>query len=182
MKQTARTESPDPVAEPDAYQAMLLGLLGDDDPLEVQSGTPTAVRALVAAAGSDLRTPPEAGEWSVVELIGHITDAEVVASGRYRWILAHDTPPIPGYDQDLWASRLHHRDADPAELMALFEALRTANLALWRRTPVEERSRYGIHAERGPESYELTFRLIAGHDRFHVDQARRTLEQVRGSS
>jgi len=42
------------------------------------------------------------------------------------------------------------------------EALRTANLALWRRTPAAERSRYGIHAERGPESYELTFRLIAG--------------------
>jgi hypothetical protein len=171
--------SPDPVAEPNAYQAMLLGLLGADDPAAVQSGTLTELPALIADAGANLRTPPAPGEWSVVELLGHITDAELVASGRYRWILAHDTPPIPGYDQDLWASRLHHRDADPAELLALHSALRTANLALWRRTPIEERSRYGIHAERGPESYELTFRLIAGHDRFHVDQARRTLEQVR---
>jgi hypothetical protein len=171
--------SPDPVAEPNAYQAMLLGLLGDDDPAAVQSGTLTELPALIADAGANLRTPPAPGEWSVVELLGHITDAELVASGRYRWILAHETPPIPGYDQDLWASRLNHRDADPAELLALHAALRTANLALWRRTPVEERSRYGIHAERGPESYELTFRLIAGHDRFHLDQARRTLEHVR---
>ena len=174
--------SPDPVAEPNAYQAMLLGLLGDDDPAAVQSGTLTELTAHIADAGTNLCTAPAPGEWSVVELLGHITDAELVASGRYRWILAHDTPPIPGYDQDLWASRLHHRDADPAELLALHAALRTANLALWRRTPVEERSRYGIHAERGPESYELTFRLIAGHDRFHVDQARRTLEQVRAAS
>jgi hypothetical protein len=52
---------------------------------------------------------------------------------------------------------------------------------LWRRTPVEQRSRYGIHRERGPESYELTFRLLAGHDRFHLDQARRALEQVRAT-
>jgi hypothetical protein len=125
-----------------------------------------------------VRTAPAPGEWSVVELFGHITDAELVASGRYRWILAQDTPPIPGYDQDLWASRLRHREADPQELLALHLALRTANLALWRRTPVEDRSRYGIHSERGPESYELTFRLIAGHDRFHMDQARRTLEQI----
>lgn len=175
------TPSPDPVAEPNAYQAMLLGILGDDDPAVVQSGTPAELRALVADAGPDLRTPPAPGEWSLIELIGHITDAEIVASGRSRWILAHDKPPIPGYDQDLWASRLRHRDADPEELLALFEALRTANLALWRRTPVEDRSRIGIHAERGPESYELTFRLLAGHDRFHVDQARRTLEQVRGA-
>ena len=174
-------QSPDPVAEPNAYQEMLLGLLGDDDPVDVQSGTPAAVRALVANAGDDLRTAPAAGEWSVVELVGHIADAELVASGRYRWILAHDQPPIPGYDQDLWASRLRHREADPDELITVFEALRTANLALWRRTPVEDRARLGIHAERGPESYELTFRLLAGHDRFHLDQARRTLEQVRSA-
>jgi hypothetical protein len=177
MKTEAR--SPDPVAEPNAYQEMLLGLLGDDDPAAVQSGTPPAVRALVADAGNDLRTAPAAGEWSVVELVGHISDAELVASGRYRWILAHDEPPIPGYDQDLWASRLRHREADPDELIAVFEALRAANLSLWRRTPAEDRSRFGIHSERGPESYELTFRLVAGHDRFHLDQARRTLEQVR---
>ena len=30
------TTSPDPVLEPRAYQQMLLGLLGDDDPHEVQ--------------------------------------------------------------------------------------------------------------------------------------------------
>lgn len=177
----AAPRSPDPVAEPHAYQAMRLGLLGVADPAAVQSGTLTELPALIDAAGDALRTQPAPGEWSVVELLGHITDAELVASGRYRWILAHDTPPIPGYDQDLWASRLNHRDADPAELLALHSALRTANLALWRRTPVEEHSRYGIHAERGPESYELTFRLIAGHDRFHVAQARRTLEQIRGA-
>jgi DinB family protein len=171
--------SPDPVAEPDAYQAMLLGLLGYDDPAEVQSGTLASLRLFVAGAGTDLRTPPAAGEWSVIELLGHITDAELVVGGRYRWILAHDKPQILPYDQDLWATRLNHREADPEELLALWEALRTANLALWRRTPVEERSRFGIHAERGPESYELTFRLLAGHDRFHVNQARRTLEQVR---
>jgi len=171
--------SPDPVTDPDAYRAMLLGLLGDDDPAAVQSGTPAEVRALVAEAGQDLRTAPAPGEWSVVEVFGHISDAETVMSGRYRWILAQDKPPIPGYDQDLWASRLRHREADPAELIALFEALRTANLALWRRTPVEERARYGVHSERGPESYELTFRLLAGHDRFHLAQAHRTLEQVR---
>lgn len=171
--------SPDPVAQPGEYQRLLLTHLGDDDPAEVQAGTAAALRELVAEAGMELRTRPAAAEWSVVELLGHITDAEVVSSARYRWILAHDTPPIMPYDQDLWAQRLHHDQADVAELLALFSPLRTANLALWRRTPVAERTRFGIHAERGPESYELTFRLLAGHDRFHVAQARRTLSEIR---
>jgi hypothetical protein len=38
----------------------------------------------------------------------------------------------------------------------------------------------GYDQERGPESYDLVFRLIAGHDRVHLDQARRALDQIRG--
>lgn len=97
----------------------------------------------------------------------------MVASARYRWILAHDKPRLVGYDQDLWVERLRHNEDDPDELLSLFEALRTANLALWSRSSQAERSRVGIHEERGPESYELTFRLMAGHDRNHLAQARR---------
>jgi hypothetical protein len=171
--------SPDPVREAKAYQASLLAALGDDDPAEAQAQTPARIRALVADAGPDLRTRPEPGEWSVVECIGHVVDGELVSSGRYRWILAHDEPELIGYDQDLWVDRLRHGGDDVEELLDLFEALRRANLALWRRTAVGERSRVGMHRERGPESYELTFRLIAGHDRVHLDQADRALAAVR---
>ena len=171
--------SPDPVSESAAYQRLLVGLVGDDDPAAIQAATPAAWRAIVEEAGTGLRMRPAAGEWSIVELLGHAVDAELVTSGRYRWILAHDAPVIAGYDQDRWVNRLRHRDADPEALLALHAALRMANLELWRRTPVEDRSRVGMHEERGPESYELTFRLTAGHDRFHLDQARRTLERVR---
>ena len=170
----------DPVAEPSAYQQQLLCMLGDDDPAEVQEETPALLRALVDDAGAELRARPRAGEWSVLEAIGHIVDAELVSSGRYRWILAHDQPVLIGYEQDRWVSGLRHNDDDPDRLLTLFEALRRANLELWRRTPEAERRRIGMHAERGPESYELTFRLIAGHDRLHLAQTRRTLEAIRG--
>jgi hypothetical protein len=36
-----------------------------------------------------------------------------------------------------------------------------------------------MHQERGPESYDLAFRMIAGHDRLHVAQAERALAEVR---
>lgn len=176
-----RTDSPDPIADPAGYQRHLLGLLGDDDPATVQSATAASVRALVRNAGTDADVSPEPTEWSVVQCVAHMTDAELVVSGRYRWILAHDRPPLMGYDQDRWVNELH-RPLEPAEeLLAVFEPLRAANIALWRRTPRERRDRLGIHAERGPESYELTFRLIAGHDRFHLAQAERALDAVRSS-
>jgi len=169
-------------AQPNEYQRMLLARLGELDPAEVQSGTPAQIRALLADAGADLRTRPEPGEWSVMQCVAHICDAELVIAGRYRWILAHDQPEIMPYDQDLWVDRFHTDLAEePEEMLSVFEPLRAADLALWRRTPVADRARYGIHRERGPESYELTFRLTAGHDLVHLDQARRTLEQVRDS-
>ncbi|HEX5040668.1 MAG TPA: DinB family protein [Candidatus Limnocylindria bacterium] len=172
--------SPDPVSEPKAYQDMLVGLVGDDDPAEVQASTPARIRDLLARAGSRVATRPAAGEWSVLECIAHIGDAELVASGRYRWILAHDEPPLIGYDQDLWIDRLHAPPESADELLALFEPMRAANLALWARTPDDRRERFGVHAERGPESYRLTFVLIAGHDRFHLAQAERALAAVAG--
>ena len=170
----------DPVRQPNEYQTLLLGILGNADPAAVQAKTPAEIRCLIADAGDDLRTRPEPAEWSVFEGIAHIVDAELVVGGRYRWILAHDTPEIAPYDQDLWVDRLHAwPDEDTDELLAGFEPMRASNLALWRRTSAEERARYGIHKERGPESYELTFRLLAGHDLFHLGQASRALEQVR---
>jgi hypothetical protein len=36
-----------------------------------------------------------------------------------------------------------------------------------------------MHAERGPESYELTFKMMAGHDLLHLDQARQTIDAVK---
>ena len=175
------TATIDPVTEGHAYQQMLLSYLGSDDPATAQASTPAALRALVAEAGEDLRTRPAESEWSVIELVGHIVDAELVYAGRYRWILSHDAPPLIGYDQDLWTMRLDHQRAEPDDLLDLFDAVRRSNLALWKRSAAEDRARVGMHSERGPESYDLSFRLIAGHDRVHIEQARKTLDEVRSS-
>jgi hypothetical protein len=137
---------------------------------------------VIEQAGPNLRTRPAAGEWSVVELLGHLLDAELVCAARYRWILAQDEPRLVGYDENRWVERLRHNDADPGVLLEFFRTLRRANIDLWKGSSETERVRVGIHDERGPESYELIFRMIAGHGLFHLAQMRRTLHAVaRGS-
>ena len=170
---------PDPVAGAAAYQASLLAALGDDDPAVVQAATVTTIRQLLVEAGPDVRSRPEPGEWSVLECLAHLTDGELVVSGRYRWIIAEDTPSIVGYDQALWVANLRQVDDDPDDLVRLFDALRQSNLALWERFGASHGARIGMHSERGPESYDLTFRLAAGHDRVHLGQARQALAAVR---
>ena len=173
--------SPDPVDDPKAYQDLLVSLAGTNDPADVQGATPAAIRELLTDAGDLADRRPADGEWSVLECVAHMLDAELVASGRYRWILAHEEPELIGYDQDAWVDRLHHPLESADEMLDTFAALRRANLALWRRTPESDRDRIGVHRERGPESYGLTFTLIAGHDRFHLDQARHALDSLQSN-
>lgn len=177
----AEEPAKDPVASPAAlaYQELLLAALGDDDPADVQEVGPANARALVAEAGVDLRTRPEPGEWSVLLCLGHLADAELVMAGRYRWVLAHDRPELVGYDQALWVDRLHRDDDDPEALLGQYGNLRISNVALWRGTNEADRARVGLHRERGAESLDLMFRMLAGHDRVHLAQARRALEAVR---
>lgn len=175
---SAMQTRPDPISQAAAYQQMLLSALGDDDPAEVQSHGPADARTLVVEAGPDLRTRPAPREWSALLCVAHLADAEVVMAGRYRWVLAHDQPELIGYDQDLWVDRLHGDD-EPEDLLAQFAALRAPNVALWRASSDADRARVGVHRERGQESFDLMFRMLAGHDRVHLAQARRALDAVR---
>ena len=174
-----------PQFRPTDYQRAMISLVGEDDPAEVQARAAAAWRELLAGAGDDRAIRPEPSEWSVLELLGHCVDAEIVCAARYRWALSEERPDIVAFDQDDWVTALHAGPAapevDPELLLATFAALRAADLALWRATPDVGRRRVGIHRERGPESLGLQFVLIAGHDRFHLDQARRALAHVRAA-
>jgi DinB superfamily len=172
--------TPDPLSAAKAYQRLLLEALGADPPDVVQAETPGTLRGLVVEAGGDLRTRPAPREWSVLLCIAHLVDAEVAWAPRFRFVLAHDRPELPGYDQDRWVDRLHTEDEDPDTLLRLYEPLRASTIELWRRASAQDRERVGIHGERGPESFDVMFRMLAGHDRVHLAQARRALETVRG--
>jgi hypothetical protein len=163
----------------EAYRRPVLDALGEDDPAAVQESEPELWRRLVDQAGAHLRTRPAEGEWSALECLGHMTDSELVTSARYRWVLSENEPTLVGFDQTAWVARPDRAADDPGLLLEIFSVLRRANVSLWRRTPPADRARYGLHAERGPESFELLFRLQAGHGRIHRAQAERALAYAR---
>lgn len=153
-----------------------LALLGERDPATVQAATPDAVEAALASADQRLRQRPAAGEWSASEIVGHLLYTELIYASRYRWILAQDRPVAIGYDPDAWVAALHHRDEDLSSALALFRALREFDLRLWASTSAAERQRVARHEQRGDESLETSFRMVAGHDLRHLDQLHRALQ------
>jgi hypothetical protein len=94
----------------------------------------------------------------------------VILGSRYRFIAAHDRPPIPGYDQDAFAARLGPLNASAQDLVDDFAMARAVNLGLLDRLPAEAWDRVGIHAERGEESIRSLVAMYAGHDRHHLAQ------------
>lgn len=167
------SDSPDVRA---AYAGAILDLLGDDAPLTTLRSTATRLAVAVAGvAPARLRTPESVGKWSVAHVIQHLADSDLVWSWRLRVILAQDRPPITGYDQDLWAERLHYEDARPDEALELFRVVRAANLRLLDRATPDDLARVGVHSERGEESLALLCRLYAGHDLLHLRQIARIL-------
>jgi hypothetical protein len=170
------TDSP---AQIDAYVAALFAALGSRDPLESMAEMPAALRRAVAGLSAEQQAAPERpGKWSVLEVVQHLADAELVGAFRFRMVLAHDAPALPGYDQDLWAERLHYAESDLATALADFTTLRASNLRLLRRATPDDLRRIGRHAERGDESLSKLVSMYAGHDLVHlrqIDRIRRAI-------
>jgi hypothetical protein len=158
------------------YVRALLDLLGDRDPLEVQESLLDELRARLAEVDdATLRRPEREGKWSVIEVVQHLADTEIVYGYRLRMALSHDTPEIQGYDQDRWADRLRYAEQSLEDALEQLRVLRAGRLRLIRSLTPHEMRRYGIHAERGPESVDLSSRLLAAHDLLHLKQIDRIL-------
>ncbi len=169
-------------AEAAGYIAALLQLLGDQDPLAVQVELLDQVRRLVAGLSREEVLQPEApGKWSILEVVAHLVDQELVNSYRLRAIVAEDEPVIQGYDQDRWAARLRYRETEIEDLLRELEALRGRNLRLYRQLSETELDRVGIHSERGRESARRLRALTAAHDLVHRRQIERIRKLVVGS-
>lgn len=163
--------------EAQEYTAALIGLVGDRDPLAVLRTTEGALREAIGGVDPEQLAKPEApGKWSVRQVLAHLADSDVVLGWRLRMIIAHDRPAITGYDQDLWADRLHYNDVDPEWSIDTFGVLRRWNLRLWENATDEELARAGVHSERGDESVAHLMRMYAGHDILHLNQIARILK------
>src|SRR5215208_685139 len=157
-----------------SYVHALLQLLGDRDPLEVQSHLADSLeRETAGLSRAQLRQPEKPGKWSIIAVVQHLADSEVVTSYRIRTILASDTPDIPAYDQDAWARRLRYAEASLPDALTQIRVLRGRSLDLLRGLQPDEWERAGIHRERGRETVGQITKLAAGHDLVHLRQIAR---------
>jgi hypothetical protein len=153
------------------YTQRILGYVSTQDPMAVQTATPSKIEELIEGVSPDrLSKPPAPGKWSVTQILAHLADSEIVVGYRIRRILAAPGTTISAFDQDKWAEAGNYANRDPMMSLSLLRTLREANVSLLKSLSPEQRKNFGVHAERGQESIERITRLIAGHDINHLRQ------------
>lgn len=165
------------------YLEHIRSLSEGKDPMSAQADTIDAIAALLRdIPETDLARRMQPGKWSIVEIIAHLAEDELVTSWRYRQMLECPGCDLRGFDQDLWAAYGHYSKWKIEEAFAMFRLLRVANLRMLERLNDEQWQRYGIHEERGRITVSDLARHMAGHDANHLEQIRRLKNHVTRSS
>lgn len=115
---------------------------------------------------------PAAGEWSAVEVVGHMIDKVRIWTGRIERLMTEERPAIVAYDQDALVREHDYQRADPG---VLFEQLKQGCehfAGLVEHIPVPALAREGVHEEYGPITIRQCIIAVLESSSEHLEQLR----------
>jgi hypothetical protein len=133
---------------------------------------PTYLRALTDAAPRELLVwRPAAGEWCVLDVVGHLIETEERGfGGRIRTILAEERAQFTTWDPSAVARARRDAERDPDELLAELARRRMASVALVHDLADDDLSRGGDHPEVGFLTVNDLLHEWVHHDANHLRQ------------
>ncbi len=112
---------------------------------------PATFRVAVEGVDDDaLRRRPASGEWSAIEVLGHMIDKMQEWTRRVERVAVEERPALPGYDQDALVRDRAYQHADVEALLARLDDACERFAAVVERLPDDALERQGVHAEYGP--------------------------------
>jgi DinB superfamily len=133
--------------------------------LEDQLARVHATFAPLSSERAAYRYAPD--KWSVLQLLGHVTDCERVFGYRALCIARGESAALPGFDENDYASNAGHDTYGLGDLLAEFEAVRRSHISLLGHLDAAAVGRVGS-ANGTPTSVRALAYLMAGHVRHHL--------------
>ena len=144
--------------------------------LDVYRSTPVTLRALVRQLDDELtRSQSAPGEWSIIEIVTHLADAEEMVVKRVERMLTEDNPTLPAYDPTQLAGMSNYRSRSISEELDRFETVRGALTSRLEGLDEPDWARTGQHEEVGDITVEGMTAHMAAHDSIHLAQIARIL-------
>jgi hypothetical protein len=150
--------------------------------LDAAEKSPKEIAAAVSGLPDKiLRYQPSPEKWSILEILAHLADVEILYAYRMRQMLADKKPVIAPIDQDDWARNLGYMESVPAELVALYGLNRHHNLRLLRRLKPGDLEKSAFHPEykKDVTLAEMVERM-GGHGANHLQQIERLKKEAGG--
>jgi hypothetical protein len=113
--------------------------------------------------------------WSVVEVICHLRDAEEISFQRMQAMRDQDRPKITGYDQEALARERNYNETNLYVALNAFIGLRERHIAALSALSSEEWERSGEHNEFGRITILAHTLHKVSHDAIHCAQIARQL-------
>lgn len=124
-------------------------------------------QALRTGDDQAIRHRPAVGEWSAIEVLGHMIDKMSWWSNRVERILQEERPALPGYDQDAAVRDHGYQLADPAVLSEQLRQRCEHFAVLVAALPAAALQREGVHSEFGPmtirQCVQAVLESVPGH-------------------
>ncbi len=131
-------------------------------------GAGVLAEAILGLTREQLAAVPVPGTWSIQQIVVHLMDSDLVASHRFKRIIAEDNPHLEVYDERAFAERLHYGAQDAATACAVFQLNRRLTAAVLRQLPDAAFERAGVHAEAGRVTLGTLVRSYAQHLEHHL--------------
>ncbi|MFD2783948.1 DinB family protein [Hymenobacter rubripertinctus] len=111
------------------------------------------------------------GKWSLKEMLVHMMDTERVFAYRALRIGRGDPTPLPGFEQDDYVPASDADSRPLADILAEYDAVRAATLALFESFNPAAISRQGT-ASGQPVSVRALAYILPGHEAHHLNLLR----------
>jgi uncharacterized damage-inducible protein DinB len=152
------------------YANMYIDLLPDDGLVleHMESNLKVVTDLISPLSEAQLTTACAEGEWTIKEILLHITDDERIYAYRALRAARNDQTELPGFDQDSFTT---YSSANQRSLESLFEeyaSVRGATLTLFNNVPDEALTRASI-ANGHAMSVRAAAYHIAGHELHHIN-------------
>jgi hypothetical protein len=137
--------------------------------------------AITGAAGSELDYSPSPGEWSIRQILCHLSDSEIVGTDRLRRTVAEDSPTLISYDEKAWAQNLDYSRRKISQALETFRRIRGENYELLKELPESAFARKATHTEHGAVTLLDLLRIYAEHAEGHARQLQSVRERYKQS-
>lgn len=113
---------------------------------------------------------PAPDQWSIHEILVHITDSEANSYVRCRRFVAEPGATLMGYDEMRWAAALDYHTQSTDAALELFKWLRQSSYQLIKTLPETVWANTAQHTESGPMTMEDWLDIYTRHIPDHLAQ------------